>query len=963
MIAIAPAPRDTKPKSAQPVEGKLTPVINEFINNYLTEIGPDDPNAIADYKEMVTTCPPIKAAVKTINLLGVGCVGEYQHDDPELAEWVNKNFDGMRGSLNLSLAQSMSAIFLGWSCSEIALKVEGDQWLLDSLLIMDPEYYNFRGTVGEIDDILYHSAYGRDIPVPYDRVLHIVNNPEFAFNSPFGVSDLRAAAAAWKAWKIVVAELMVGTKRKATGLLHGQYDPEAPNVTLLDSDGNPMYGDDGEPVTIHPADELAQALSQADSSTHLVTSTRSQISNIASSEGFNVFFDALRYLHKLMFLALLFPETALEVVGVGEGSGDSNLNKGQMGLLGQSVSNLMHQITDQVIEKVVRPLIVWNFGEQENYGHFAEPPVEADNKIEWFNALVSAMTQGFFLPDNLDVVNKALELAGLPPVEEPAAEDTELSQLARGVDYWLQTYAKSDQGEVERLLIEIINETYRDEVESIESYELEDDTFTGIALDQVSRAHTARIAFEIGPETIVTWLDNPDEAQTFSTFAKAKKRNCKVGKSFPCGNSCQPLYNKSGTQRKCHKKMTKKQQQLHAQSLTAAQGAASTPTSSTPATPSTSPAASTSSAPTQDFIDLQDAIANKDFDAMAEAASKIYDKGKLQAQKDGSNFYRDTRGGNGTTDPLMTTLLIESGFNGKPTAISKAKMDALDPKGNLLIYRNPSRSNFANRFQQFKDGDPEDYTSGRGIYCSGTYVAANYRGTKNMGKAALSAAQGYGTGTMKMAMDRNNANIVKQSKIEADQDLFRQNLNSWRGRQLSSFKPTQAEINNELIVVNSLKPRITKGFSLFGDTDYDVELVDPNPARMGQGRTGPKYQTTNITLTKSSSQSKPWSVNGSTDQYKTRKEALAKGLELEAERRATKTAQRNNPKAKEIEKKYRRIYSVAIGGDKHGASGRFAILNNVDFMQLDNAYDSTYGLLLNRSKTIVQSTKASSTVP
>jgi hypothetical protein len=159
--------------------------------------------------------------------------------------------------------------------------------------------------------------------------------------------------------------------------------------------------------------------------TVVVTSIKNKLEAIASNVDINFWKEALVICHKLIYLSFLFPETGLEALG----SGDSNLNKGQMALFYRLIEHVADQIKEEILEKMIRPLIEWNFGEQEEYGAFPVLPGKEEQRIELMTALTSAFTSQIFTADDLDALNKLRELAGLPlwdklpepPEEEDAA--------------------------------------------------------------------------------------------------------------------------------------------------------------------------------------------------------------------------------------------------------------------------------------------------------------------------------------------------------------------------------------------------------------------------------------------------------------------------------------------------------------------------------------------------------------
>ncbi|NJM56234.1 MAG: hypothetical protein HC857_00530 [Synechococcales cyanobacterium RU_4_20] len=581
----------TPVRLSRPALGRLTPEIERLYQAFFTEISSNDPILVSEYLDALSCCPPLKASYRVMVLMCLSSLGEYTHPDVKIQDWVRLNFEQMRGSFAVCVGQLLSAIAVGYSVAEISWRTQGKDWMLASLTILPPERYRFRGRLGSLESILYRASIGKDIEIPLEKIVHIVTNEELAFNDPCGISDLRPAIAAFKAWRLIVKELVVAAKRNATGLLVGEYDPMVGGIPALDEQGNPRTKD-GEPILLDPATELGNTLAIADSSHYVVVPTGTNVQQIAIQSGVPDILEALRYLHKLLFLSLLFPETALEVVGTG--TGDSNLNKGQMGLLRSSLDSLMDQIKEKLLEQVVRPVVFWKFGEQDNWGAFTAPEPTPENKLELFNAIVSAFTQGFFAFDDLEAQNLARDLLGLspkeekdlekaqpeeaPPEEEPTPEEeTEMAALRAGIEYWLtatkpQTFATGTSDpvanlpavSVAELLLEILQESYSDPIETLDSWKLEGDTFAGEFSDQISLSQVKRYRFEISPTAVQFRALNPDEIAEFGIefAAKAKgkkKRNCPKG--TPCGGSC------ISAKKTCRKGMSAKQLAAHKKAL------------------------------------------------------------------------------------------------------------------------------------------------------------------------------------------------------------------------------------------------------------------------------------------------------------------------------------------------------------------------------------------------------------
>lgn len=393
-------------------EGLLTPAIEEFVYSLVLEL--PTKSISAEQIDDLLKCPVVKAPITVITLLGLSYFGEYQHKDENIQAFVRKSFARMSGSIRTIYAQLFSAFYVGTAVAEWGIKPDGKQWVLDAINVLKPGKYTFLGTRGNITGVRYYSY--KQIDIDYAQILHVINNPHLSFGTPGGVSDLESAVAAVKAWKILMSELVIAGQRQATPLTAGFYDPDAADTILYNEDGSVRIDEYGEQMTETPQAQMSKQLSGIENKTTVVTSANNRIEAVATQADVRFFTEGLRVCHKLIFMSFLFPETGLEVVA--GGGGDSHLNKGHMALLRLNVEQLANQIKNVFLEQMIRPYIEWNFGAQEDWGEFPSSPGQEEERIPLFNALVSALYQQIFSVDDLAVINKLYELAGLPPVDK-----------------------------------------------------------------------------------------------------------------------------------------------------------------------------------------------------------------------------------------------------------------------------------------------------------------------------------------------------------------------------------------------------------------------------------------------------------------------------------------------------------------------------------------------------------------
>jgi hypothetical protein len=393
---------------AKPKPDMLTPSVQALVGDILAEASRLDQTPLDEYIEMIQTSPIVGTAIELKVLLGLGMLGEYQNSDDAAQAFIRKCFEQMRGSLKLSVAELLCVQPLGFACSEWApIEIDG-KWMIDAIQIIDPRKYRFRGRKGAIEDLLYTGDSG-DVVVPYDRVIHLVNQSHISFGSPYGVAECRRALAAYRGWKIVIAAALIAAKRRGEPVIIG-FAPSDQQVKIGEDDlGNPIF------ITAPQA--LLNTLADLENNSVAATDLANRIETIQAADG-NLILEVLNRLQQLQLMAFLVPESILSATGVG----DSNLNTGHRNILNLCVRGAIDQIKEQLIEGAVRQLLTWELGENvEDFGNFQAPKAQEDGAIELFNALTNALYNGVFPATDLDVINRMRDLAGLPTVAEIVA--------------------------------------------------------------------------------------------------------------------------------------------------------------------------------------------------------------------------------------------------------------------------------------------------------------------------------------------------------------------------------------------------------------------------------------------------------------------------------------------------------------------------------------------------------------
>jgi hypothetical protein len=392
----------------------LVPAIREFVNSMLLEL-PKSGN-FETHLTMAATDPVIGSALHFLAIAATQEIGEYHHPDEVVQAGVRSQFEVMSGSLALSFEELVASAYgLGWGVSQWGVEPGPDGVQLIDIQIINPKDYTFRGRNGAIQDILYRSG-SYEVAVPYSgpdgRLCHVVNARHLAFRSPRGAASLDRCLAAWKAWKIIMGEMMVAAQRAATPIIIGYSDSDV-LVPLLDNAGRPVLDESDRPIRVQAPKALLDQLETLENRSVLSTDARNRIESLHQESSGMFFFEALRLLDRYKLEALLVPATIFEA----HGAGDSNLNSGQRVTLDLVIRSLVDQVKEVLLNGPIRFVVEQNYGPQENWGKFVVPE-EAESlsdRATLLTAIQGAVTGGLIPASDAAISDRAYQLIGVDP--------------------------------------------------------------------------------------------------------------------------------------------------------------------------------------------------------------------------------------------------------------------------------------------------------------------------------------------------------------------------------------------------------------------------------------------------------------------------------------------------------------------------------------------------------------------
>lgn len=395
--------------------------------------------------KMIRVCPLNHRAVEIIALRGTPRIGEYMNGDdspyylnqfqPRITkqEWIRGNFESMRGSLDRTIGMMIrQTAFYGHSVAEIVAdnNVSGYpfQWRLTKLKVLEPERYLFAGQGGEVDRVVYYPVTGAPYPIPAQKLLIIyiprVDDPE----DPYGDCAAARAYPFYLARQIGYKMWAIASKKQAMGHLVGKARSEK-QVQLLDRFGKPILDGNGQIKQTTAVFALAEALKRLETGEPIAIDKDADILTVNPGAGENFFREFLGHLQKMILYCYGLPSTILD--DTQSGIGNATINTGHRLILDSQIDGLLDIAKSEVIEKIVRPLLITNFGKAavNNLGEFVSAVnLDPNQQSIRLSNIMQASMQGFVDSTDLEAINTVRQLLGLTAISR---EEYDLAQLAK----------------------------------------------------------------------------------------------------------------------------------------------------------------------------------------------------------------------------------------------------------------------------------------------------------------------------------------------------------------------------------------------------------------------------------------------------------------------------------------------------------------------------------------------------
>lgn len=114
-----------------------------------------DSALLTDFERMVDTDETVAAGIDFMITCVLNKLDKYVNEkQPDIQQFVNDNFEGMKGNLTTACRDILTAIWAGYSGSEIIWKSEGGKIVLDRITTYHPRtvMFNVERETGELTE-------------------------------------------------------------------------------------------------------------------------------------------------------------------------------------------------------------------------------------------------------------------------------------------------------------------------------------------------------------------------------------------------------------------------------------------------------------------------------------------------------------------------------------------------------------------------------------------------------------------------------------------------------------------------------------------------------------------------------------------------------------------------------------------------------------------------------------------
>ena len=383
-----------------------------WVQSEFTEfLNPDD-IPIETYEEMLKD-ETVFSGMEFLRQTLLSRLGEYSHPVPRIEKRIRENLVQLEGGSFLkSCGQILTGVDFGYSVTEKLWKRDNSgQVRLRGLQTLHPSSVSVElhtsGPHKNRPKVVYQwkSQGTREKEFDLSKIV-LFTHGEW-FGNVYGRSRLRAAYAAWFTKKVIVPAWGLMMERFGSPIAIGKTDSEK-KVKV-----------NGLLVSAKTA--LSKMLAKLGARGQIVTDTKTEIDIVRGHpEAGKAFEGITAYCNKMIYRAIGLPSLIADHGDTGSYS------------LGQEHSALFHLVQEQIgyeladtlVQQIVKPLIIWNFGEQKlGYGEFTIENFAPEKALQLATYFEKLIDTGLVKKHKLEDMNEMRSQLGWTALLEEDLEE------------------------------------------------------------------------------------------------------------------------------------------------------------------------------------------------------------------------------------------------------------------------------------------------------------------------------------------------------------------------------------------------------------------------------------------------------------------------------------------------------------------------------------------------------------
>ncbi|GEM_PF-1308780 len=397
-----------------------------------------DEFGVDKYQEMYDYDDACQSGIDFMTLSVLSQLGEYSHENEKITEYIQKQFEVMKGSMYDAAEEIChDGLKCGFSVGELCLKV-AQEVSLREVQMLDPRTVEFdifkdgpeKNHIQTVKQYGIALGFIGNIPPPVEKF--VIFTHKGSYGNPYGNSALKAARPpqyfkkeALKSWAIALHKC--GTPHKDV-----QVSKEAPETVDVGGETVPTY------------DFMINSLRTTSAATNLVL-PEGVTANYDGNPGDigAIFENAINWADKCIYRAILIP--GLTASSNEDKGGSRSLGETHFKLFALAVKRLRDKLVDCILDQIIRPLILWNFGLQDDWGDFHCDEFDAAVAKLMSEIFASAVDKGILNVDRLNDLRYMRNKIGAPEItdEEFNAEQAEKKAKAAEMQKRLEENRKA----------------------------------------------------------------------------------------------------------------------------------------------------------------------------------------------------------------------------------------------------------------------------------------------------------------------------------------------------------------------------------------------------------------------------------------------------------------------------------------------------------------------------------------